>query len=186
MWLDNVSLIENALIKNGSFNDGITGYTVYIDSSAKASYVVDSLNDDNALAVTINDTGDQDWKVQIKQENIKLEKGKTYKLKFKAKSSIDRKIRVVMQGQESRGWSVYSGDNIVNLTSEYQTFEDTFTMSEETDSAAFFSACLGKVGEQITSQHVVYIDDISLEESAGSWKVRLPPPHEWKFRRSLS
>ena len=164
MWLDNVSLIENALIKNGSFNDGITGYTVYIDSSAKASYVVDSLNDDNALAVTINDTGDQDWKVQIKQENIKLEKGKTYKLKFKAKSSIDRKIRVVMQGQESRGWSVYSGDNIVNLTSEYQTFEDTFTMSEETDSAAFFSACLGKVGEQITSQHVVYIDDISLEE----------------------
>lgn len=164
MWLDNVSLIENALIKNGSFNDGITGYTVYIDSSAKASYVVDSLKGDNALAVTINDTGDQDWKVQVKQENIRLEKGKTYKLKFKAKSSIDRKIRVLMQGQENRGWSVYSSDNIVNLTSEYQTFEDTFTMSEETDSAAFFSVCLGKIDEQITRQHEIYIDDISLEE----------------------
>ena len=78
-WLDNVSLVENALIKNGSFNAGTTGYTVYVDSSAKASYVVDSLKDDNALAVTIDDTGDQDWKVQIKQENIMLEKGKTYK-----------------------------------------------------------------------------------------------------------
>ena len=164
-WLDKVSLVENALVKNGSFNDGTTGYTVYVDSSAKASYVVDSLKDDNALAVTINDTGDQDWKVQIKQENIKLEKGKTYKLKFKAKSSLNRQIRVVMQGQENRGWSVYSNDNIVDLTNEYQTFEDTFTMNEDTDTAAFFSACLGKIGDnRITTQHEVRIDDISLEE----------------------
>ena len=164
-WLDKVSLVENALVKNGSFNDGTTGYTIYVDSSAKASYVVDSLKDNNALAVTINDTGDADWKVQIKQENIKLEKGKTYKLKFKAKSSLNRQIRVVMQGQENRGWSVYSSDNIVNLTNEYQTFEDTFTMNEDTDTAAFFSACLGKIGDnQITTQHEVRIDDISLEE----------------------
>ena len=164
-WLDKVSLVENALVKNGSFNDGTTGYTIYVDSSAKASYVVDSLKDDNALAVTINDTGDADWKVQIKQENIKLEKGKTYKLKFKAKSSLNRQIRVVMQGQENRDWSVYSSDNIVDLTNEYQTFEDTFTMNEDTDTAAFFSACLGKIGDnQITTQHEVRIDDISLEE----------------------
>ena len=164
-WLDKVSLVENALVKNGSFNDGTTGYTVYVDSSAKASYVVDSLKDDNALAVTINDTGDADWKVQIKQENIKLEKGKTYKLKFKANSSLNRQIRVVMQGQENREWSVYSSDNIVDLTNEYQTFEDTFTMNEDTDTAAFFSVCLGKIGDnQITTQHEVRIDDISLEE----------------------
>ena len=155
-WLDKVSLVENALVKNGSFNDGTTGYTVYVDSSAKASYVVDSLKDDNALAVTINDTGDADWKVQIKQENIKLEKGKTYKLKFKAKSSLNRQIRVVMQGQENREWSVYSSDNIVDLTNEYQTFEDTFTMNEDTDTAAFFSVCLGKIGDnQITTQQLL-------------------------------
>ena len=163
--IDNVSLVENALIKNGSFNDGTTGYTIYVDSSAQASYVVDSLKDNNALAVTIKDTGDQDWKVQIKQENIKLEKGKTYKLKFKAKSSIDRQIRVVMQGQENREWAVYSSDNIVDLTKDYQTFEDTFTMNKDTDTAAFFSACLGGIeGNQITTQHEVCIDDISLEE----------------------
>lgn len=64
------------MIKNGSFNDGTTGYTVYVDSSAKASHVVDSLKDDNALAVIVENTGDQDWKVQIKQENVKLVNGK--------------------------------------------------------------------------------------------------------------
>ena len=70
-----------------------------------------------------------------------------------------------MQGQENRDWSVYSSDNIVDLTNEYQTFEDTFTMNEDTDTAAFFSACLGKIGDnQITTQHEVRIDDISLEE----------------------
>ena len=163
-WLDKVSLVENALIKNGSFNDGTTGYTVYVDSSASASYVVDSLKDDNALAVTVKDTGDADWKIQIKQENVKLEKGKTYKLKFKAKSTLDRQIRVIMQGQEDRGWDVYSSDNIVNLTNEYQIFEDTFTMEKDTDAAAFLSVCLGKIDKQITDQHEVRIDDISLEE----------------------
>ena len=41
----------------------------------------------------------------------------------------------------------------------------TFTMNEDTDTAAFFSACLGKIGDnQITTQHEVHIDDISLEE----------------------
>ena len=66
-----------------------------------------------------------------------MKKGKTYKLKFKAKSSLERQIRVVMQGQEDRDWSVYSDDNIIDLTNEYQTFEDTFTMKEDTDKAAF-------------------------------------------------
>lgn len=89
-WIDNVSLVENAMIKNGSFKDGITGYTVYVDLSASASYVVDSLKDTDALAVTIKDTGDQDWKVQVKQDSVKLEKGRKYKLSFKAKSSLDR------------------------------------------------------------------------------------------------
>ena len=70
-----------------------------------------------------------------------------------------------MQGQENRDWHVYSNDNIVDLTKDYQTFEDTFTMNEDTDTAAFFSACLGKIGDnQITTQHEVHIDDISLEE----------------------
>ncbi|MCF0115744.1 MAG: carbohydrate binding domain-containing protein, partial [Erysipelotrichaceae bacterium] len=119
-YLDNVALVENAMIKNGSFNDGLTGFEPYVDSSAKASYVVDSLKDDNALAVTVDNTGDQDWKIQIKQNNVNLEEGKEYKLTFKAKSSLDRKIRVIMQGDESHGWAVYSNDNIVSLTDEWQ------------------------------------------------------------------
>ena len=170
--LDNVKMVEDAKIKNGSFNDSLSGYEVYVDSAAKATVVVDSLKENNALDVTVDDTGADDWRIQIKQNNVLLEKGKKYKLSYEAKSTIDRKIRVVMQGGAALGWPVYSehsddqdaNDGIVTLTSEYQKFTEEFIMTEETDAQAFLSICLGNVGGQITDQHRIVIDNISLVE----------------------
>ena len=171
--LDNVKMVEDAKIKNGSFNDSLSGYEVYVDSTAKATVVVDSLKENNALDVTVDDTGADDWRIQIKQNNVLLEKGKKYKLSYEAKSTIDRKIRIVMQGGEALGWPVYSehsddqdaNDGIVTLTSEYQKFTEEFIMTEETDAQAFLSICLGNVGGQITDQHRIVIDNISLVEA---------------------
>ncbi len=151
--LDNVKMVEDAKIKNGSFNDSLSGYEVYVDSAAKATVVVDSLKENNALDVTVDDTGADDWRIQIKQNNVLLEKGKKYKLSYEAKSTIDRKIRVVMQGGAALGWPVYSehsddqdaNDGIVTLTSEYQKFTEEFIMTEETDAKAFLSICLGNI-----------------------------------------
>ena len=170
--LDNVKMVEDAKIKNGSFNDSLSGYEVYVDSAAKATVVVDSLKENNALDVTVDDTGADDWRIQIKQNNVLLEKGKKYKLSYEAKSTIDRKIRVVMQGGAALGWPGYSehsddqdaNDGIVTLTSEYQKFTEEFIMTEETDAKAFLSICLGNVDGQITDQHRIVIDNISLVE----------------------
>lgn len=170
--LDNVKMVEDAKIKNGSFNDSLSGYEVYVDSAAKATVVVDSLKENNALDVSVDDTGADDWRIQIKQNNVLLEKGKKYKLSYEAKSTIDRKIRVVMQGGAALGWPVYSehsddqdaNDGIVTLTSEYQKFTEEFIMTEETDAKAFLSICLGNVDGQITDQHRIVIDNISLVE----------------------
>lgn len=162
-YLDNIRLVEDAMIKNGSFNAGFAGYEWFADSSADASSVVDSLTGDNAADITIKNTGDADWKIQLKQNNVELEKGQWYKLTFKAKSSVARKIRVIMQGLEAKGWAVYSGENIVSLTDEYQTFEKEFMMTADTDPQAFLCIALGAVGgEEITTQHRVCIDDIRL------------------------
>lgn len=163
-YLDNVRLVEDALIKNGSFNAGFAGYEWYVDSSADAANVVDSLSEDNAADFTIKDTGDQDWKIQLKQNNVELEKGQWYKLSFKAKSSLPRKIRVIMQGTEAKNYAVYSGENTVTLGTDYQTYEKTFQMTAETDTQAFLSICLGKIDERITTQHRVCVDDIVLEK----------------------
>lgn len=164
-YLDNVRIEEDVMIKNGSFNAGMSGYEVYVDSSASASYVVDSLSEDNALDLSIEATGDQDWKIQVKQNNVLLENGKTYELQFDAKSDINRKIRAIMQGGEGLGWPVYSEDLIVDLTNDYKTFKVEFTMEADTDPEAFLSICLGAVdGTVISDKHRVCIDNISLIE----------------------
>lgn len=164
LYLDNVRIVENVMIKNGSFNAGTSGYEVYVDSSAKASYVVDALSEDNAMDFTIDATGDADWKIQLKQNNVKLEMGKTYTLTFDAKSDMDREIRVIMQGGEALGWPAY-GEITASLTGDYQTYTTTFTMEADTDAEAFLSVCLGAVnGKSINEQHRVCIDNISLVE----------------------
>ena len=163
--LDNIRIVEDVMIKNGSFNANFTGYEVYIDSSAKATYVVDALTEDNAADFTIENGGGEDWKVQLKQNNVELVKGKKYHLSIDAKSSMERSIRVLLQGGEDKGWVIYSGENTIKLTNEFKTYELDFTMEEPTDAAAFLSVCLGNVdGEKLSEKHRVVIDNISLTE----------------------
>lgn len=166
--IDNVKLIEDVLIKNGDFSAGFAGFEVYVDSQADASYVVDSqtAGNDNSADFTIKKTGGDDWRIQLKQNNVNLEYGKCYRLTFSARSNKARKIRAIMQGDESHGWAVYSCENIVDLKGdmEYQTFTCSFKMEQATDAKAFLSICLGKVDAEINEQHRVCIDNISLVE----------------------
>ena len=163
--LDNVVVTENSLIKNGSFNAGTTGWTEWHESNeADVSYVIDSLSEDNAADFTIKKTGSEDWKIQLMQKNVPLVKDQYYKLTFKAKSSKNRQIRAIMQGLEDKNWEVYSGENIVDLTSRYQTYTKVFRMTADSDPAAQLSMNLGAVGgKAINEQHRVCIDDVNLE-----------------------
>lgn len=166
-YLDNVRIVEDSLIKNGSFSGGFAGYEPFVDGSASASYVVDSLNEDNAADFTINNTGDAAWKIQLKQNNIELEQGQWYRLSLDAKSSIARKIMFAIQrdGSVDDDWTPYSGEKIIELGNDYQTYDITFQMKNATDLKALLSISMGAVdGTQIAEQHRVCIDNIKLEK----------------------
>ena len=75
VYLDDVRIDEDALIKNGSFNAGFSGFEAYCYTPSNVTYVVDSLNESNAADFTIKDTGDQEWHIQLKQTGVNLEKG---------------------------------------------------------------------------------------------------------------
>ena len=164
-YVDNVFLGEAALIKNGSFNAGLTAYDPYLNAGASATYVVDSMNgNDNTFAMNIKDTGDTDWYVQLNQDGVTLENGKKYFFSLRMRSDMNRKVSYMLQ-QNGGEWSNYSGTGIVELTSEWQTFENTFTMAYPTDTATRFNVTMGAVGgERITEDHNVYVDDIVLYE----------------------
>ncbi len=172
-YLDNVRLVEDTLIKNGSFDAGFAGYEPYVDSSANATYVVDSQHNDKAAAFTINNSGDAAWKIQLKQNNVVLEKGQWYRLSLDAKSSLDRKIMFAIQRDGSvhknpdgsDDWTPYSGEKKIDITSEYDTYSIEFKMSCDTDLHSILSISLGtQTREAMTTQHEVCIDNIVLEK----------------------
>lgn len=165
--LDNIKIQENRLIKNGSFNAGLTGYNAFIDGSANATVVIDSLSEDNAADFTIYRTGDQAWKIQLIQEHIPLIKGNKYQLSFKVKSNMDRKIMFALQrdGKADNNWITYFPEQIIPITETFQTIMYEFTMEEPDDLNSLLSISLGAV-EAITidEQHRIVIDDIILEQ----------------------
>ncbi len=167
-YLDNVVFQESAMIKNGSFNSGLAGYETGLYEEGDATFGVDSqkAGNDTAFDADIKDSGKYDWSIQVKQPGITLEKGKTYKLTFKAKATVDRTISVVMQkdGSKDDDWDVYSGANDIDLTSKWQNFDLTFQMKKDTDTNALLSISLGTIGERITDVHHVYMDDFVLVE----------------------
>ena len=172
VYLDNISIVEDTLIKNGSFNAGLAGYEVYANTPGNVSYVVDSQSEDNAFDITIKDTGEKDFHIQLKQNAVALEKDKCYRLTFDIKSSIDRKVSYAIQrnglvyknkdGEED--WTPYV-QNEIDVSNEYQTVNVPFKMSYDTDTAAIFNIAMGAVGgKQIQEQHRICIDNINLEE----------------------
>ena len=169
VWLDDVRIDEDTLIKNGSFNAGFSGYEVYCHEDASETHVVDSQTEQNAADFTIKNTGDADWKIQLKQNNVKLENGKCYRLSMKMKSSLDRTVSYALQrngavhktSSGGEDWYPYCQKQ-VSLTNDYQTFTSTFKMTEETDDGTIFNIAMG--GGNITQQHRICIDDIVLEE----------------------
>jgi hypothetical protein len=169
-FVDNIFFGESALIKNGSFNAGMAGFTPYVYDSVTANYVIDSMNgNDNSFAITIDDTVANDagnsWYIQLYQDGVTLTEGKNYRLSFRAKSSIDRKIAYSCQQFEG-DWTNYSQTpDSVEIGTEWKTIETEFKMEYPTDTSARFNITLGSVdGERITEQHDVFIDDIVLEE----------------------
>lgn len=172
VYLDDVRIDEDALIKNGSFNAGFSGFEAYCYTPSNVTYVVDSLSESNAADFTIKDTGDQAWHIQLKQTGVNLEKGQWYRLSMKMKSSIARKVSYALQRDGSvhkdangnEDWTPYCQET-VDLTDEYQTFSKEFLMKEATDDGTVFNIAMGAVGETpIKGQHRICIDDIVLEK----------------------
>ena len=180
--LDNVKIMQDSLLLNGNFSADFAGYDVYIDSSADAESVVDSQKEDNAADFTIKNSGDQNWKIQLKQNNIKLEKGQWYKLSFDIKSSVSRTVQYAIQRdgsthKDSTGaedWTPYVQETVKldaydQADQKYMTVSNTFQMACDTDEESIFNIALGAGGENgsaITDQHRICIDNIILEKTS--------------------
>ena len=164
VYLDNVRVAEQGLVVNGSFSNGKLGWKFF--NNASATYEVDSLTEPSTVAdITINSTGDQNWTIQLNQDGADLKKDVWYKFSYRARTTYEggRKMEAAIKhnGESDNDWSVYSSNDVVDLTNEWNTYSSVFKMPK--DDVVRIGFQMGNCGEEINTTHHIYIDDITLE-----------------------
>ena len=87
---------------------------------------------DGVLTVSTADVGRVDYSIQLVNPNIPFEEGCTYKLVFDIKSTEDR-TGIVCVTAPRAGYIRYLPDTSIDITTEWQTMEFEFTMTDPSD-----------------------------------------------------
>ena len=106
-------------------------------------------------AVSINNGGTNTWDMHLGQATVSVEKGKEYTVSFDAYAAEPRSIFAFV-GKNTDPWTVYSGNQIFNLSTTKQTYTCSFIMAEPSDPQARFGFDMG------ASSADVFIDNVFL------------------------
>lgn len=136
-----------------NFSTSNDGWSFYAQQGASGSMT----RSGGKLIITLNAAGTQAWHAQLHRGSITLEKGKSYRLSFKAGATAPRTISVYT-GKASDPWNAYSDYFSSSLSTTEEAFSFTFTMKSETDRAARIVFDLGNALPAVT------IYDVKLEE----------------------
>jgi hypothetical protein len=173
--LDNVTLFKVAKtyptkvldpnanqIANGTFD---TNDDYWIPWSDEGNGVYCSSYQNNGqLEVDVgNYNGVNPWDAQVVQNQLSLEEGQTYNLKFDAYATIPREMQVIVE-QNGGSNTKYFVQNL-NLTTNKQTFSYSFVPTAN-EPNAHLVLCLGPAeNTSITTAHSVFFDNISMAKS---------------------
>ncbi len=147
---------SNNIITNSTFDYNTTGWGTYKESGGNASLSVDS----GRLALNITSLGTLNYSVQVYYDIVPLYQNGVYRLKFDISSTVDRYVEEMIQ-QNGGTYKAYTWKGI-NITSEPQTIDYTFTMNSETDIMSKLVFNCGNQGNELP-EHTIYLDNVSLE-----------------------
>lgn len=137
------AVLAQELLINGSFEGTPRPWKLLKEKGFPATMRLDSEN--QAVVVDVEQPGVEPWHVQLLQDGLPLEKGRVYRLRFRAKAdpggSVDVKLGL---GEEpySTFWST-----TVDLTPEWQDFDLEAIPSKSTNIGRFaFNRLAGQAG----------------------------------------
>ncbi|WP_226582703.1 carbohydrate binding domain-containing protein [Halobacillus litoralis] len=148
VYLDDVSLVDKAPLKNGDFSRGMESWSSYIHFDAGADVFVK----DEALNIDIVNGGNETWSVLAEQSGLSLSKDVSYTLSFDARSTSAREIEVTL---ENAAYHRYLSKKAA-LSTEMKTYEFEFNMTADDMTSLKF--LMGQFGEK----HEIVIDNVSL------------------------
>ena len=146
-------------VKNGDMSNGTENWNTWNgDGGIGALEVVDGV-----AKIDISNIGPQNWSIQLYQDGVLIEAGKTYELSLKAWSTIDRPIQVEFTG--------YNGNESVkfNLTSDNSAIHKYYLSIPQTNSSFKLNFLIGNVVNGVkttpSDAHILYIDDVVIKEA---------------------
>ncbi len=151
------------MLKNGTFDTDLSSWSPWLASADLGSVTVDN----GQLKASLKSNGANPWDIQVPQNNLTFEQGKSYRVTFDARSTVPRTMQVVAE-QNGGAYTKYLTKNVA-LTDQMKTYTTTFTMTKPTDSNAHLNFLLGNIDGAITQAHDVYLDNVSVVE------VDMPP-----------
>jgi endoglucanase len=157
------SLLANASFRGGSSLPWLTSFS----TPAKGTTDVK----DGALCLTLDDKGKNAWDAQLVQRPLMIQQGHTYAVDFRAWASAPTVIRPKV-GMSGPPYSEYWAARL-NVTTQPQRFQGTFSMGGTDDRLAEFTFHLG--GSLAKSVPVtICIDDLYLSDP----QFDAPPPEQ--------
>ncbi len=144
------------IITNSTFDSGTTDWAIYKESGGSATLSTDN----GRLAMTVKSLGSVNYAVQMYYDIVPLYQNGVYRLSYEISSTVDRYVESMIQ-QNGGTYQAYTWKGL-DITTEPQTVDYTFTMEKETDIMAKFCFNCGDQGEDLP-EHTIYLDNVVLE-----------------------
>ena len=150
------------LIKNGDFAKGEENWSNGTYGGAEATVKFENNKAVYEITKFAGDNGDSG--ISLEQKNLTLEEGASYKVKFKIKSSVDRKIKYCFLDPEN-AYKWYGGAVVELKKDEEQAVETTISVTEADSGTITFQIAMGKADDaQATDPgaHTIEISEVSV------------------------
>lgn len=161
-------------VYSSNFNTNTDGWSLNRSGGATGSLT----RSNGRLNVQVTNGGTEGWHAQLVKTGIRLEKGKTYRVSFKANAPVARSM-TAYTGKNSDPWNAYSGYNNMYVTTEEGSFSYQFTMTAD-DFAARIVFDLGGVSSGFNIWDIklesIVITPTSSERIRGSLLKTYPNP----------
>lgn len=155
--------IGDRLLPDGSFDtpDSLNNWKWWSSTGNNVATTIEN----GELKVSVSSVGNDPWDPQIYREGITLVNGKNYKISFKARASVARKINIAIgKPLTSDPWFIeYMPKKTIDITTDMAEYTVYFAMNNETDTNAKLTFEIGKVDGFSTVPFDVYFDDIQIE-----------------------
>ncbi|MGQ9478915.1 MAG: carbohydrate binding domain-containing protein, partial [Thermoproteota archaeon] len=135
-WIEgeNVSPVE--VLRNGCFEQELSGWNVEVHDGAQALYKVVYTPVGRALEIEVFKKGSADWHVQFNQPGLKVSSGEIYFVRFKARAEDASRVSIGFV-QAHDPWRTISQRIEVELTQDWRDYEIAIPISESDNNARF-------------------------------------------------